>query len=94
MHKFHPDQAYNGLPLLPPAKRLETQAVLKQCIEARASLAALKQVGDSIPNQAVLINTLPLLEAQASSEIENIVTTTDKLFRFAESGDAAADAAT
>ncbi len=35
-----------------------------------------------IPNQGMLINTLPLLEAQASSEIENIVTTTDKLFQF------------
>jgi Fic family protein len=29
----------------------------------------------------MLINTLPLLEAQASSEIENIVTTTDRLFQ-------------
>ena len=48
-----------------------------------------------LPNQAVLINTIPLLEARASSEIENIVTTTDRLFRFAESGEEAqADPAT
>ncbi|MEO8617357.1 MAG: Fic family protein [Luteolibacter sp.] len=44
-------------------------------------------------NQGVLINTLPLLEAQASSEIENIVTTADRLFRFRES-DGGADAPT
>jgi Fic family protein len=41
----------------------------------------LKQAAFRIPNQGMLINTLPLLEAKASSEIENIVTTTDKLFR-------------
>ena len=61
---------------------LETRLVLKQCIPARAALAELKQAAELIPNQGMLINTLPLLEAQASSEIENIVTTTDKLFQF------------
>ncbi|MER2513561.1 MAG: Fic/DOC family N-terminal domain-containing protein [Nitrosomonas ureae] len=40
-----------------------------------------------MPNQGVLINTLPLLEAQASSEIENIVTTTDRLFQFQNTGE-------
>ncbi|HEX5886654.1 MAG TPA: Fic/DOC family N-terminal domain-containing protein [Pyrinomonadaceae bacterium] len=40
--------------------------------------------GELIPNPSILINTLPLLEAQASSEIENIVTTTDRLFQFRE----------
>jgi Fic family protein len=58
--------------------------VLKACIEARAAVAELKQAGGLLPNQDVLINTIPLLEAQASSEIENIVTTTDQLFRFAQ----------
>lgn len=46
-----------------------------------------------MPNPAVLINTIPLLEAQASSEIENIVTTTDALFRHLDD-DAGADPAT
>jgi Fic family protein len=78
---WHPERAYNALPLLPPAHEVETHAVLKQCIAARAALAGLKQVAGLIPNPAMLINTLPLLEAQASSEIENIVTTTDKLFK-------------
>jgi Fic family protein len=76
-----PERAYNALPLLPPGSEVETRAVLKQCITARAALAELKQAAALIPNQAMLINTLPLLEARASSEIENIVTTTDELFR-------------
>lgn len=78
---WHPKRPFNNLPPLPPRPELETTAVLKQCIEARASLAELKQASQLLPNPAMLINTLPLLEAQASSEIENIVTTADKLFQ-------------
>ena len=89
-----PETPYNDLPLLPPAIELETKAVLKRCIAARSALAELKQAAELIPNQAMLINTLPLLEARDSSEIENIVTTTDKLFQFADSDDAHADHAT
>jgi Fic family protein len=74
---------YNDLPNLPPKCELETKKVLKHCIEARAALAELHKAAEILPNQTVLINTLPLLEAQASSEIENIVTTTDKLFQYA-----------
>ena len=73
---------YNALPDLPPKKDLETKKLLKQCIEARTALEALHQSAGKLPNQEVLINTLPLLEAQASSEIENIVTNTDKLFQY------------
>ncbi len=82
MTVWRPEQPYNDLPPLPPAVELETRTVLKQCIAARAALAELKQAAELIPNQGVLINALPLLEAQASSEIENIVTTTDRLFQF------------
>ena len=77
---WQPNLPYLNLPTLPPKLEVETKAVLKQCIASRAALAELKQAAELIPNQAVLINTLPLLEARASSEIENIVTTTDKLF--------------
>lgn len=90
---WHPEKPYNDLPSLPPMVELETKAVLKHCITARAALAELKQAAELIPNQTMLINTLPLLEAKDSSEIENIVTTTDKLFQFAES-DVQADPAT
>ncbi len=89
-----PEIPYNDLPNLPPAAQLETTPVLKACIEARAALAALQQAARLIPNPSVLINTMPILEAQASSEIENIVTTSDALFRFAQLEDRAADAAT
>jgi Fic family protein len=91
---FDPARPHNDLPPLPPARDLETKAVLKACIEARAALAELKTSGQLIPNQAVLINSIPLLEAQASSEIENIVTTSDRLFRFANQPDAQSDPAT
>lgn len=74
-------QPYNRLPALPPAHERESRVVLKACIEARAALAELKQAAELIPNQAMLINTIPLLEAKDSSEIENIVTTTDQLFQ-------------
>jgi Fic family protein len=90
---WRPDQPFNEIPLLPPATDLETKVILKQCIRARAALAELKGAAELIPNQAVLVNTLPLLEAQASSEIENVVTTTDQLFQFRELDDQA-DSAT
>jgi|TARA_R110000796_G_scaffold126693_2_gene241611 Fic family protein len=88
------DQPYNALPLLPPERqRVETVPILKACINARAALAELKQAGQLLPNQTLLINLVPLLEAKDSSEIENIVTTMDRLFQFAQE-DSAADAAT
>lgn len=92
--RFSANRPYNDLPLLPPGKDIETKAVLKQCIVSRAALAELKQAGDLIPNPAMLVNILPLLEAQASSEIENIVTTTDQLFQYASIGEDRADPAT
>lgn len=82
---WQPDQPYNALQHLPPTIDLESVALLKACIPARAALAELKQAGELLPNQGLLINTLPLLEAKDSSEIENIVTTSDKLFEFAQS---------
>ena len=91
---WHPEKPYNNLPTLPPNVELETKAVLKHCISARAALAELKQVAELIPNQTMLINTLPLLEAKDSSEIENIVTTTDRLFQYADSNEVHADSAT
>ena len=81
------------MPELPPGVDLESARVLKACIPARVALAELKQAVGSIPNPRILIGTLPLLEAQASSEIENIVTTTDRLFRH-QSSISGADPAT
>lgn len=72
---------YNDLPPLPPAGELETKAVLKQAIAANRVLANLRGLAAQIPNQGVLINSIVLQEARLSSEIENIVTTNDELYR-------------
>lgn len=85
MNNFDPTKPFNHLPPLPPSIELETPKVLKACIEANKELAKLKMAERLIPNQTVLINSIPLLESQASSAIENIVTTTDDLFKFADS---------
>lgn len=77
---WNPDVPYDALPLLPPLGELETKRVLKKVIQAREALARFDAHASALPNPAVLINVIPLLEAQASSEIENIVTTTDELF--------------
>ena len=95
MSDFQSDTPFNDLPdLPPPLDQLETIDILKKCIDARVAVAELKQAAELIPNSAVLVNALPLLEARASSEIENIVTTTDKLFEFVDIGEERADAAT
>ncbi|HEY6509057.1 MAG TPA: Fic/DOC family N-terminal domain-containing protein, partial [Vicinamibacterales bacterium] len=91
---FSPNSPFNGLLELPPPVDLETPAILRACIPARAALAELNAATDFIPNPTILINTIPILEAQASSEIENIVTTTDRLFQFATDDASMADPAT
>jgi Fic family protein len=69
------------LPELPPPSQLETIPVLKALAAANRALAELKGQANTIPNQGILIDTLSLQEARASSEIENIVTTQDELFQ-------------
>jgi Fic family protein len=74
------------MPTLAPLEQLnparfETPAILKKLASSSRQLAELKGIAASIPNQAILINTLGLQEAKDSSEIENIVTTHDELFK-------------
>ena len=80
---FARDIPFNDLPPLPPAREVETPAVLKKAIAASRALAELKGMVERIPNQALLIDSLVLQEARASSEIENILTTNDELFKAA-----------
>lgn len=63
------------------AARFDTPAILKKLASSSRQLAELKGIAASIPNQGILINTLGLQEAKDSSEIENIVTTHDELFK-------------
>ena len=74
------------MPALTPLERLnptrfETPAILKKLASSSRKLAELKGMAASIPNQGILINTLALQEAKDSSEIENIITTHDELFK-------------
>lgn len=69
------------IPELPLKYDLETKAVLKQLNLSNKKLAELKGVAQTIPNENILINTLTLQEAKDSSEVENIVTTNDDLYR-------------
>ena len=86
---------YNSLPPVPPQRiELETKVVLKQAIAANRALAELKGAGDSIPNQSVLVRLIGLQEAKLSSEIENIVTTNDELYRAFANDDGKADSHT
>ena len=66
---------------LPLTQPLETKKTLKKAISANRALAKLNGVAKIIPNQNILINSLVLQEAKDSSEIENIITTHDELFR-------------
>ncbi|MFT4099667.1 MAG: Fic family protein [Burkholderiaceae bacterium] len=84
-------------PLLPlehlDPTRFDTAAILKRLVAAHRALAEFKGVAASMPNQGILISTLGLQEAKDSSEIENIVTTHDELFREAVQDSATGPAA-
>lgn len=88
---FNRSEPYNDLPLLPPGVKLESRAVLKQAIAANRVLANLRGLAAKIPNQGMLINSIVLQEARLSSEIENIVTTNDELYRAAADADGKTD---
>lgn len=70
-----------SIPSLPLPYDLETKEVLKQLNSANRKLAELKGVAQTIPNERILISSLTLQEAKDSSEVENIVTTQDDLYR-------------
>lgn len=78
---FQPIAPHNGLPLLPPGVEVESKRTLKMAIAANRALAELRGAGGLIPNQGMLIRSVVLQEAKLSSEIENVVTTNDKLYR-------------
>lgn len=82
LKSWNSGKPFQALPKLPPKFDVENKLILKKCVTARVALAELKKAAELIPNQSMLISLLPRLEARASSEIENIVTTTDKLFQF------------
>jgi len=91
---FDRNKPFNDLPPLPPSVEIETKAVLKKAIAANALLAELKGLTWQLPNPAILIRAIGLQEAKLSSEIENIVTSHDALYRAFSELELPVDAAT
>lgn len=80
--KYDRNVPFNNLPLLPPPdENIITIEVLKALNSANKALAELKGLARKLPNQAMLVNTIVLREAKASTEIENIFTTDDELYK-------------
>jgi len=79
--KGNGDIMKHELKLLPPKRELETNRVLKQLVRATKALAELKGYAKTMPNQNILINAITINEAKDSSEIENIVTTHDEIYK-------------
>lgn len=69
------------VPQLPLAADVQTVAVLRQCVRASRRLGELKSIVQTVPNAAILVDTLSLQEAKESSAIESIITTQDELYR-------------
>ena len=78
---MNPKKPFNDLPLLPPKTDLESKAILKHAISANRELAQLKGYCSLLPNSSILLTSIILKEATASSEIENIITTQDELYK-------------
>lgn len=72
---------YNDLPFLPPVQDLESRDILRKAISANKALAELNCLSALLPNSLVLVNIIGLQEAKLSSEIENVVTTNDALYK-------------
>jgi Fic family protein len=89
------EEPFNGLPFLPPPKdKIETINVLRQLVKSSLALAELKGLAHTLPNPNILLNAVILKEATASSEIENVVTTQDKLYQALSAKGSQPDAAT
>ncbi len=69
------------LAALPLKINVEKLTVMRKLSSAHRYLAELKGIAETIPNEVILINTLALQEAKDSSEIENIITTHDELYK-------------
>lgn len=81
MKNFDKNKAYNRLPSLPPKADIETKTILRKTISAGRALAQLNGTLLNLPNPTLFIDTIYLQEAKASSEVENIITTNDELYR-------------
>lgn len=81
MKKFDREKPFNDLPLLPPSADIETKSILRKTISAGRALAQLNGTLLNLPNPTLFLDTIYLQEAKASSEVENIITTNDELYK-------------
>jgi Fic family protein len=81
VEKFNRNIPYNDLPLLPPNEDIETKNILRKAISAGRALAQLNGTLLNLPNPSLFLDTIYLQEAKASSEVENIITTNDELYK-------------
>jgi Fic family protein len=81
MEKFDRKVPYNDLPLLPPKADIETKKILRKTISAGRALAQLNGTLLNLPNPTLFLDTIYFQEAKASSEVENIITTNDELYK-------------
>lgn len=81
MGKFNQKIPYNDLPLLPPKADIETKNILRKTVSAGRALAQLNGTLINLPNPTLFLDTIYLQEAKASSEVENIITTNDELYK-------------
>lgn len=81
MANFNRNKPYNSLPLLPPKADMETKNILRKTISAGRALAQLNGTLLNLPNPTLFLDTIYLQEAKASSEVENIITTNDELYK-------------
>ena len=81
MSKFKREIPYNDLPLLPPKADIETKSILRKTISAGRALAHLNGTLMNLPNPTLFLDTIYLQEAKASSEVENIITTNDEIYK-------------
>lgn len=73
---------FNDLPLLPPSSEIENDVeILKKLVTASRALATVNSSIMRLPNPFMLVNTIALQEAKASTAIENIFTTEDALYK-------------
>jgi Fic family protein len=78
---FDPQTPYNDLPLITALDVDPSAGLSKLAEETRVAIEILNYAVSTLPNPGILLDTLALQEARASSNVENILTTNDDLYR-------------
>jgi len=79
---FDRNNPYNELPPLPPEAAIRDDPdILKKLISSSRALSSVNNAILTLPNPYMLINTISIQEARSSTEVENIFTTEDELFK-------------